>query len=55
MGKGFRFTLAHTVDDQSNEGDLRAGLMMALATSTARAPEPTFRRPLVGGRRGRIR
>ena len=25
MGKGFRFTFAYTVDDQSNEGDLRAG------------------------------
>ena len=24
MGKGFRFTFAYTVDDQSNEGDLRA-------------------------------
>jgi acetoacetate decarboxylase len=23
MGKGFRFTFAYTVDDQSNEGDLR--------------------------------
>ena len=25
MGKGFRFTFAYTVDDQSNEGDLRTG------------------------------
>ena len=25
MGKGFRFTFAYTVDDQTNDGDLRTG------------------------------